>query len=104
MEKIVVRYYRKGYKVPRGCVVGIVEDETSYRLGYSLYHRKLEQEAGISFTKKRPIQIAKGRALKGKDIFYKLPHSLRKTMNEVKSQCLKMIDGDNEKKAALNMD
>ncbi len=90
MEKVIVRYYRKGYKVPRGCVVGIVDDGL-YKIGYSLYNRKLEQIAGVSFTKKRAMQIAKGRAIKAKALCYAVPPSLFKTMEKVVEQCNKIV-------------
>ena len=91
MEKVIVRYYRKGYKVPRGCVVGIVSDK-KYTLGYSLYHRKLEVEAGIPFTKKRAYEIAKGRAKKSKSLCYAAPPSLFKTMEKVVEQCNRITE------------
>ena len=93
MEKVIVRYYRKGYKVPRGCVVGIVK-EGVFKIGYSLYNKRLEQEAGLSFTKKRAVEIAKGRAMKknwGVRFDYIFPDSLNKTGIAVMAQCKKMI-------------
>lgn len=91
-ERVVVRYYRKGYRVPRGCVVGIVKD-VNYTLGYSLYHKNLEKSVGISFSKKRAVQIAQGRAIKNNVINW--PSSLLKTVLAVKVQCEKIIGGGN---------
>ncbi len=93
MEKVIVRYYRKGYKVPRGCVVGIISED-KYTLGYSLYHKNLEVEAGVSFTKKRAVQIAKGRIIKPSSKPWS--QSLMKITLEVREQCWKIIDGDND--------
>ena len=92
-EKVIVRYYRKGYRVPRGCVVGIVK-EGVFKVGHSLYNKRLEKEAGLSFTKKRAVQIAKGRAMKrnyGTTFEYLFPESLIKTGTLVMEQCKKMI-------------
>ncbi len=93
-ERVVVRYYRKGYRRPRGCVVGIVKDG-GYNVGYSLYHKNLEVEAGVSFTKKRAVQIAKGRIIKPSSKPW--PQSLMKITTEIREQCCKIIDGDNDK-------
>ena len=92
-EKIIVRYYRKGYKVPRGCVVGVVLSHI-YTIGYSLYHKKLEKEAGVSFTKKRARIIAEGRARKYHCTNF--PQSLVKTARMVEEQCNKMLNGGKE--------
>ncbi len=91
-ERVIVRYYRKGYRIPRGCVVGIVKDG-GYNIGYSLYHKNLEVEAGVPFNKKRAVQIAKGRIIKPSSKPW--PQSLMKITTEIRKQCWKILDGGN---------
>ncbi len=87
MEKTIVRYYRKGGKL-RGCVIGIIQEHT-YKLGWSLYHKRLEEEAGIPFTKKEARKIALERATS-------IPHSLKTLHAMVGNQCLNMFTGGNK--------
>ena len=81
MEKTIVRYYRKGGKL-RGCVVGILKDSI-LRTGWSLYHKRLEEMAGIPFTKK----VAREKAIEKAK---RIPQSLIETEIKVREQCCKM--------------
>ncbi len=94
MGKIIVRYYRKK-RVPEGCVVGVV-DGGSYKLGWSLYHKKLEKMAGKTFTKKMARGIATNRVHCDRYGSTIIPQSLEYTANIVITQCEKYITGGNE--------
>ena len=91
MEKVVVRYYRKGGKL-RGCVIGVIKENGLIRLGWSLYHKSLEKEAGIPFTKKVAREWALARAVD-------MPQSLYDTAKKVNEHCgniiIKNMDGGN---------
>jgi len=94
MEKIIIRYYRKK-RVPKGCVVGIV-DGGSYKLGWSLYHKRLEKIAKKPFTKKMARRIATNKVHCDRFDSIMIPQSLEYTANIVITQCEKYIFGGNE--------
>ncbi len=50
----------------------------------------------MPFTKKRAVQIVKGRIIKPSSKPW--PQSLMKITTEIRKQCWKIINGDNEKK------
>ena len=90
-EKVIVRYYRKGGKL-RGCVIGVIKDGL-IRMGWSLYHKNLEIQAGIPFTKKVAREWAMARTIR-------IPQSLDGTVKKVNEQCaniiIKNMDGGGE--------
>jgi len=61
--KEIITYYKEKDGTKRGCIVGII-DSGRYAIGWSLYNKKLEKEAGKPFKKKFGRTIAENRALK----------------------------------------
>lgn len=93
MYREIIHYYRQGHKRPRGCVIGIIDGDR-IAVGYSLYHRKIEQKNGVPFSKKRAVAIARGRAKKlmenDKDFPTRYPHTLWIMMGKIYQLCRKL--------------
>jgi hypothetical protein len=75
-KNTVIKYLRDNKGYPRGVIVAVRRPDGEVSIDYSLCKK------GDRFTKAMALEIAIGRAMKGKeDLSRTLPHSLVKEMN-----------------------
>ncbi len=80
----IVKYIRKGNKTPYGVIVAVKRPDGEVSIDYALCKK------GDRFTKAMALEIAIGRAMKGREDFSRtLPRSIAKEMSEFNERAAK---------------
>lgn len=83
--KTIIKYIRKGKRVPYGVIVAVKSPDGEVRVDYSLCKK------GDRFTKAMALEIAIGRAMNTKSKMDRriLPHSVMREINEFNKRAAK---------------